>query len=274
MSRLSRERLLIALAPRSLALLRIARAPRARVVATLASECEPRAGAAPWEPVVAALARLIAEQKDADATVVLSNHFVRYTLVPRNAALGGAEEQLAYARYCFAKVHGERSKAWEVRLGRDRGEPLRVASAVDAALLEAVRAGFPAQGGPRLVSVQPYLMAAFNRWRRLAGGRSVWLLLLEPGRACLAGLESSRWIALRNVIGDYASPARWHVLLDRERWLLAAPAAHSDVLVHAPAVRFEAVEREGWRFRPLGDPLAVDAAPRAQPLFAMALCAA
>ena len=274
MSRLSREKLLIALAPKSLALLRMARAPRARVVATLASECDAGAGAAPWEPVVASLAKLIADEKDADATVVLSNHFVRYTLVPRDAALKGAEEELAYARYCFARIHGERSKAWEVRLARDRGEPMRVASAVDAALLEAVRSGFPAHGGPRLVSVQPYLMAAFNRWRRLTGGRSVWLLLLEPERACLAGLENSRWIALRNVMGDYASPERWHVLLDRERWLLAAPAARSDVLVHAPNVRFEAIEREGWRFRPLGEPPEVNAAPRDQPLFAMALCAA
>lgn len=271
MSRLSRDRLLIALAPGSLALLRVA---RARVVAARAAACGAGAGAAPWEAAAASLAKLIAGEKNADATVVLSNHFVRYTLVPRDAALSNVGEELAFARYCFTRIHGERSKAWDVRLTPDRGEPLRVASAVDAALVDAVRAAFSSRGGPRLVSVRPYLMAAFNRWRRLAGRGSFWLLLLEPERACLVGLQRSRWVALRNVMGEHDSPDRWHALLERERWLLPAPAGRSDVLVHAPHLRLEPFEREGWRFRPLDLRGAPKAAPRDQPLCAMALCAA
>ena len=40
------------------------------------------------------------------ATVILSNHFMRYTLVPWRDELSDAEEELAYARHCFTKVYG------------------------------------------------------------------------------------------------------------------------------------------------------------------------
>ena len=51
------------------------------------------------------------EQKDfnekLDLTVVLSNHFARYTIVqPQEDAT--AEEELALARFHFARIHGER----------------------------------------------------------------------------------------------------------------------------------------------------------------------
>jgi hypothetical protein len=277
-SRSWRDRLLIALAPQGLALLRIARPPRARTVAALVAECEVRPGAAPWEGAVAALGGALAALKDAaaDATVVLSNHFVRYALVPRDAQLSGAEQELAYARYCFSRIHGERSQAWEVRLAADHGEPVRLASAVDAALLEAVRGSFAGSGRPRLVSAQPYLMAAFNRWRRLPGARPAWLLLVEAGRACLAGLDGSRWIAVRNVKGDFSAPARWRELLERERCLADAAAAPREVLVHAPlgGGEPEADDRGQWRYRPLGDPAPRHATPGDHPLLAMARCTA
>ena len=147
------------------------------------------------------LATIGAELKNTpcDVTLVLSNHFVRYTLVPENKSVSGAEEELAFARYCFNKIHGERSKGWEVRLTGSSSDPARVASAVDSGLLQAIRGCFPAGGKARLVSVQPYLMSAFNLCREIAGKYATWLLLIEPERACLACFEGGRWVAVRNV---------------------------------------------------------------------------
>ena len=74
------------------------------------------------------------------------------------------------------KIHGERAKGWEVRLSR-AGGGARLACAIDAALLERLKACFPKGGKARLVSVQPALMAAYNRARERIPREGAWLLL-------------------------------------------------------------------------------------------------
>src|SRR5438477_8405084 len=117
--RLSSDRILIALAPDSLALLRVSGGARPRVSEKLTIACDPALGTAPWQGAAAALGELASETRDANAavTVVLSNHFARFILVPWSEGLGNAEEEAAFVRYCFAKVHGERSK--ERRVGKE-----------------------------------------------------------------------------------------------------------------------------------------------------------
>jgi hypothetical protein len=269
----ARPRVLVGLSPSAIAVVTLAGGPKLRVTAKRVLDCDPALGAEPWQGAAAALPRVAAELKDVrcDVTVVLSNHFVRYALVPASETLSGGDEELAFARYCFAKVHGDRAKAWDVRLsGADGGSP-RVASAIDAALLQTIQACFPASGKPRLASVQPYLMAAFNRSGARKGKHSGWLLLVESQRACLACIEGGHCAAVRNVKGSFELPGQWAELLDRERYLAGAPGA--EVMVHAPAT---AVPEESgpWRFRPLSGPAPEGVLPREDRGLAMALSAA
>ena len=276
MSRLFSERALIALAPDFAALVRIGRAPRRRVLAHRVLPCEPGRGADSWRGAVSLLAQAAAElqKSGADVSVVLSNHFARYTVFQSSAELARADDELAYARHRFARIHGERAKDWEVRLSADRPRAPRLACAVDRALLEAVRDCLPRRGGARLVSVQPYLMAAYNHWRGLVGKAPVWLLLPEAGRACVARLEQGQWSAVRNLRGDFGAPARWKELLERERCLAAADERHPSALVHAPRNgRDISLELEPWRVRILGLPALRGIAPPERAAFAMALCA-
>ena len=145
-----------------------------------------------------------------DVTVVLSNHFARYTVVqPQEGAT--PEEELALARFQFAKIHGERARGWEVRLSRPGGGA-RLACAIDAALLEGLKAGMPKRGRVRLVSVQPWLMAAFNRWRSRIPRDGAWLVLAEPGRSCLARLAAKGWAWVQN-----SRDTDWEDAIERER---------------------------------------------------------
>jgi hypothetical protein len=145
-----------------------------------------------------------------DLTVVLSNHFARYTVVqPQDGAT--PEEELALARFQFARIHGERTKAWEVRLSR-AGSGARLACAIDTALLDGVKACMPKHGRVRLVSVQPYLMAAYNRARSRIPREGAWLLLTEKGRACLARLAAKGWASVH-----YGAEADGEQLIERER---------------------------------------------------------
>jgi hypothetical protein len=273
---LSSDRILIGLAPDSLAFLRVSGALHPRVSEKRTIACDPGFGAQPWQGAVAALARLAEEIRDANArvTVVLSNHFARFILVPWSKGLGNAEEETAFVRYCFAKVHGERSKDWEVRLSPASSGATRVASAVDSSLVQAVRAAFPAGARAKLVSVQPYLMSAFNRWRKHVKGERAWFLLVEPQRACLAHFEGGLWSAVRNARGNFDEPSQWAGLLDRERHLVGGEGASDGVYVHAPrAPEAPSIAAQGWTFRTLVlVPAEGLAAAESEP-FAMALCA-
>jgi hypothetical protein len=270
---LVRPRVVVGLSPATVAVATLEGAAKPRLAAKRTLECDPAAGGAPWQSAVGALREVAAQMKDlrCDVTVVLSNHFVRYALVPASETLAAGDEELAFARYCFAKVHGDRAKAWDVRLsGADAGSP-RVASAIDTALIATIQACFPASGRPRLVSVQPYLMAVFNRSPARKGKHSGWLLLVEAQRACLAFIEQGRWAAVRNVKGAFELPAQWAELLDRERYL--AGAAGAEVIVHAPAVSAP-VESGAWRFHPLSGPVPEGYSPREDRGLAMALSGA
>jgi hypothetical protein len=269
-----RPRVLIGLSPDAVSFVRLEGRLKPRLVARRVLDCDPAVTGDPWAGAAAALPALAAELKDlrCDVTVVLSNHFTRYALVPASDTLKGGDEEAAFARYCFAKVHGERAKAWDVRLSAADAGSSRVASAIDSGLLAAIRACFPPSGKPRLVSVQPYLMAAFNRSDARRGRHSGWLLLVEPQRACLACIEGGRWTAVRNVKGDYDAPSRWTELLERERYV-AGSGADADVTVHAPAAPAPA-ESGAWRFRVLRAPVLEGAsAGDDDRRLAMALCA-
>lgn len=275
MSRLFRERALIALAPQFAALARVGPAPRRRVRAQSVLPCAPGGGDAPWRGAVASLAQFVAglPKSGSDVSVVLSNHLVRYTVVQASAALR-ADEALAYARHRFARVHGERAKNWEVRLDAGPARAPRLACAVDRDLLEAIRACLPRRGSARLVSVQPYLMAAFNQWRGLVGNAPVWLLLLEAGRACVGRLERGQWTAARNLKGDFGAPQRWRELLERERCLTAADERRPGALVHAPLYGAgSAPDMEPWRLRLLGAAAPGAGTTHDNAALAMALCA-
>lgn len=161
-------------------------------------------GAEPWHGALHALKEELSSRKERlDVTVILSNHFVRYAIVPRQDA-ASADEELALARFHFARIHGERAKSWEVRLSGD------VACAIDTALLSELRKVF--SKNLKLVSVQPYLMHAYNQWRPRIPREGAWLVLAEPERVCLARLSARGWASVHN-----GREADWQQALERER---------------------------------------------------------
>lgn len=271
-----RERLLIGFSPSELTLVRMSGLRRPRVTAKHTAACDPAFGPEPWHGAAASLKDAAeALRGDAmDVTVVLSNHFVRYVLVPWNDAVAGAAEEQAYARHCFAKIHGERSKAWTLSLSEERAGMARVAGAIDTALFEAVRICFPAGGKARLVSLQPYLMAAVNCWRGSMARTGAWFLIAEPERACLILHDKGRWQAVLNTKGSYSAPEEWATLLDRERHRIVEGNPVTTVLVHAAhsnAARWPQVR--DWKFERLSLPPLDGYSPLKDGRYTMALAA-
>jgi hypothetical protein len=191
---------------------------------------------ASWRAAVDALPAALASagRRRADVTVILSNHFVRYALLPWNAALKTQSEWLALAHHRFISVHGPMAEDWVIRIAETgRGAP-RIASAIDRTLLAALEQNVC--GPASLVSVQPYLMAAFNRLRATIGQASCWLVVEEPGRLTLALIENGVWRAIRGRRKDEFWRMTLSEILERESALLAleAPCTRVVVCTHIP----------------------------------------
>ena len=232
MSLLFPERVLIGLAPAEVS---VAHGRGARQTVA----CDPAFGAQPWQGAVAALQSLALKGR---ATVVLSNHFVRYAIVPWSEALAADAEELAYVRHYFGKIHGERAKAWALRWS-ENGKGSRLAAAIDAELVAELKRALP-----RLVSVQPYLMAAINRARGAIPKEGAWLALVEEGRACVALHAGGTLRSVQNLRGD------WLDLLERERHRAAGESQAPELALVAGAQPDPGAT--GWQFRQLHGGLA------------------
>jgi hypothetical protein len=200
--------------------------------------CDPAAGAEPWQGAVHALKDL--DLPPGKATVILSNHFVRYALVPWSEALAGEAEEAGYVRHHFVRIHGERAKSWTFRATPAPSGAPRLCSAIDTNLLSALKESLSKK--TKLVSVQPYLMAAFNRWRGAIPAAGAWLALVEPERACIGLHAKGRWQSVHNARGE------WLTLLERERHRIAGEVP-SLVLLHSEDA--VAGDAPGWKLERL-----------------------
>lgn len=183
------------------------------------------------------------------ATVTLSNHFVRYALVPWSDQLSDEEEELALARHSFREMYGDEAAQWDLRLSADDNGTHQLASAVESGLLEALRGTFD-RAGVGLKSIQPHLMAVYNGCLPQIQGKSGWLALVEPGALCLGLLKEGRFSRLRalRMCGDWREELV--TLLDRESYL--ADDTVRDVFLWAPGHGQSSLDHKGqWRIHTL-----------------------
>jgi hypothetical protein len=202
-----------------------------------------------WRAAVEALPAILKENKSREASVVLADQFVRYALLPWNEAAKGAEQWLALGRHRFAALHGAAAAEWDVQVSETAPRGARLACAVDRELLQRVIAAFQS-AGVTLVSVQPFLVAAFNRLRSgilsKAGSGSCWIVVEEPGRLTLALIQRGAWVAIRSRRSD----DRWRVvlpeILERESAFLGLDRPCTRVIVCAQG-EFDPKLHDAWR---------------------------
>lgn len=196
MSLLSREHLVIGFAPEQLSALHLT-GPKQRV----AQHFTPlqQADNIPWSSGIDALEILLDDPAwgGRNITLVLSNHYVRYAVIPQGQALA-ARELNDLARLVFRNTFGDLAHDWELRVSP--GKTLRtLASAVPQALLSALH--IACEGRGTLRSIQPGLMGVFNRIRPTIANDAGTLALVEPGRITLARIDNGQWVSVDSRAG-------------------------------------------------------------------------
>ncbi len=238
MSPLWRDQIRIAIAPQQVTLLRLARGWTPRIAEKRVIACDAGAPGEPlWRNALDTLASVLPEfaRNKSEIIVIISNHFVRYGLIPYSDQLSSKQEDAALVRHHFTHIYGNAADQWALRLSDDGRSVIRVASAIDQGLLDTLNTVFQ-PGKLNLSSVQPYLMAAYNQWRHRFADAALFALI-EQGRLCLATFQQHQWHSIRTVkisddwYGELAS------LLNREKLLSGIDAATANripVFIIAP----------------------------------------
>ena len=171
-----------------------------------------------WHEAVQALSCLLQDKRcrDTQVDIVLSNHFVRYCVVPVSDLLVTRDDQLRFAKHHFARVHGALADSWSVRVSGSPGRTV-VASAIDGELIETLCTQLLSRG-TRPRSLQPLLMASFNEVRAQLPGGELRLLIIEPEMA-VSALLNGDWQRIRSQRTGGATDDELDRLIARERAL-------------------------------------------------------
>jgi hypothetical protein len=204
-----------------------------------------------WRPALEALTQVLAQHQGDTATVILADQFVRYALLPWSDTLKTHEQWLSLARHRFCAIHGPIANEWEIKFAETAPSGPRLACAVDRELVEELGGRF-FSAGVRLASVQPYLVAAFNRLRSgvLSPSGSCWLVIEEPGRLTLALFLRGVWVAIRSRRCGNSGDSSWRRVLPeiiaRESGFLGLDELCTRVIVCAQDP-FDVEEHEDFR---------------------------
>ncbi len=152
-------------------------------------------------------------------TVIVSNQFARYAIIPWNTELAVEAERQAYMQHCFNLVYGEPAKAWDLRMSEpDFGKPA-IASAIHLSLLTALHDVF-AEAGMTLSAVYPQLMLAINQTisevKKQKKALSFWLIAIQSERVCLTLLIDGGWRLVKNVSIEADVSTQVTALIQRE----------------------------------------------------------
>jgi len=188
-SLLSRERLVVSLAPERLNAVRLSGGWRPRLLDQQAVVLQ--ASTPLWTAGLEAMELLLDDPawSNLDLTLILSGHYVRYAVLPKGEHLG-ASEQADLARLIFRNIYGELARDWELRVSPNNRQPM-LACGLPKALLAALSAA--CEGRATLQSIQPGLMTVFNRARPLIGRQRGTLAVVENGRITLADIDAGQW---------------------------------------------------------------------------------
>jgi hypothetical protein len=198
-----------------------------------------------WRTAVEALPAVLKAHPAREASVVLADQFARYALLPWSEVVKTHEQWLALAQHRFSALHGAVAGGWDVEVTETASRGARLACAVDRDLLERL-VSICLDAGVKLVSVQPFLVAAFNRMQSQVGNGSAWIVVEEPGRLTLALIQHGAWVAIRARRSD----ERWRTvlpeILERESAFLGLDEPCARVIVCAQG-EFDPRMHDAWR---------------------------
>lgn len=159
------------------------------------------------------------------ARLVLSNHFVRYAVIPWNKELFAQDERMAYTKHCFTQALGENIKGWNMRMSQSTYGQSTIASAVDYTFLVKLHEVFDALNMP-LVAISPHLMLVINHALDEVKKTSLvpmmdkdyafWIVSIQDQRLCIVLHDQNGWRLVKSLMSEQDVMSQIKTIIHRE----------------------------------------------------------
>lgn len=228
----------------------------------------------PWNAAVGKLETVLTGSaiRPQSASVVISNHFMRYAVVEVDKSLQKEAEQAAFIKHRFGQLYGACADTWELRLDQEYPGAPFLASAVEGQLLVALRDMFK-RVNVKLQSVQPCLMTAYNRCLPELKGRDAWFVLFEQGMLCIAWLKGGYPGRVRTIKAADDWLEKLPETLEREAYLSELDGSAKEIVLWAFGQEKRDLPKGGpWKFNRVQPAIPAGLQEQYDENFALAMC--
>lgn len=197
MSQLWRDQLHVFFAPERVDLVRSARGRKPTNIANITAKCNQKPGRLQWELPLHQLANMLESAQKSEMTVTISNHFIRYIVLPPENEITTPDEVFAYAGFRMREVYAERVNDWILSVSAWSPSRGAICAAISRELMAKLQE-LALRHKIKLIGIVPYLVSAFDQWHNLFDDKRNYFVLVETGRFCIALLNNNIWQNIRN----------------------------------------------------------------------------
>ena len=232
---LFRKQLHVVIYPDRVILRGLGKGIRRTVVLQKKLPCQPKPDAPNWQSALSTFEYWLAssEMKEADVTIILSNHFVRYSLIPNSTEVNSHDEAQTLAKILFEDIYGLVAKKWEFAIEDGVNGESRLIAAIDSDFLikivEIIKIC-----SMRLSTITPYFVSAFNRFNRQIPNCSCFFALVEHDLMMLATFNKSTLTSIRRFALNSVHDPQFSTVLLRE--VLTSGLAMENVPVYLQVI--------------------------------------
>lgn len=185
----------------------------------------PAADGREWAGAMACLSEWCGKQKAAadrafEPVIVISNHWVRYVVLPADRGKLRRTEEVEFARAMVAERNGAEWESSTIRLSRGVSDEGIIAAAIPEALLADINAALSASG-IRCSAIQPLFSHTLDHARFPGGSSHALLACVEPGRMVIGMIGNDGWSWVQSPLSGLKPAVTLERELSREQSLFA-----------------------------------------------------
>lgn len=196
---LFRNRLRVVLCPDKVILLGVSAGFHRKVWVKAILPCVQILDVPSWQPAVDVLEHWLRNNEIAvDIEITLSNHFVRYVVMPFASQMNSHAEEQAWAKILVEEIYGDVAQQWQLTIGEGGYGDTKLVAALDSALFDKLTT----LSKLRLRECIPHFIKAYNFFSKNITVGSGFFVVVEAHLMTILLFEDERFVDVRRVLCD------------------------------------------------------------------------
>ena len=178
-----------------------------------------------WAGAITSLSEWCVRQQSApgrtvEPVIVISNHWVRYVVLPSDRGSLRRSEEVEFARAMIVERYGAEWEASTIRLSRGVSDEGIIAAAIPEALLADINAALSSTG-MRCTAIHPLFSHTLDHARFPGGSSHALIACVEPGRMVIGMVGNDGWSWVQSPLSGMKPAVTLERELSREQSLFA-----------------------------------------------------